>query len=91
MHSLNDYKFVFLFTSLNFRNLGALNIPLERSCKYLSSGVLHAPKKFKGRVVKEKRKICSRSGWSKKSQRFLLVHKRFFTFYFHKEKAKECL
>jgi hypothetical protein len=33
----------FWFTNWNFENLGAFNIPLDRSWKYLSNGVLHAP------------------------------------------------
>jgi hypothetical protein len=55
LHLLNDYKvdlFVFWFTNWSFRNLGAFNIPLERSWKHLSNGVLHAPKKFKIVIVK---------------------------------------
>jgi hypothetical protein len=32
------------FTSWHFKNLGAFNIPLERSWKYLSNNVVHAPR-----------------------------------------------
>ena len=37
----------------------AFNIRLERSCKYLSTGILHAPILIKIAVAKRKRKICS--------------------------------
>ena len=49
----------FWSTNYNFWNLGTFNIPLERSWKYLSNGILHAPKISKITVAKEKQKICS--------------------------------
>jgi hypothetical protein len=63
LHSLNNYKFfvLFCFNNSKFGNSRAFNILLERSRNYLSNGVLHAPRKFKIKVVKQKTKMRSRS------------------------------
>jgi hypothetical protein len=76
-------NFVFGFTSWSFRNLGAFNIPLERSWKYLSNGVLHALEIFKIAVVKPKKKYLQSfsdcgSGWSKEPQ-WIVKRLRFFS------------
>jgi exonuclease VII small subunit len=45
----------------NVKNLEAFNIPLERSWKYLSSGVLHVQKQnLKLQAQNKKIKICNR-------------------------------
>ena len=51
---------LFSSTNWNFWNLWASNIPLERSWKQISNGVLHAPRKCKIVVEKQKRNIYSR-------------------------------
>ena len=51
-------RFLFLFYQLQW-NFRVCNIPFERSWKYLSNSILHAPKCFKITVAKQKRKICS--------------------------------
>jgi hypothetical protein len=53
---LKNLSAVLLFWSTNwvYWNLGACNIPLERSWKYLSSNILHAPKLSEITVTKEK-------------------------------------
>jgi len=59
LQPFNDYIFVFLVYQLIFKDNEAFNILLERSWKYLSNGVLHAPKisKFQSQKKKEKSAI----------------------------------
>jgi hypothetical protein len=57
MKFLNDYNF---FLSLG--NLGACNIPLDKSWKHLFNGVLQAPIFLILDSQKKKRNICSRFG-----------------------------
>lgn len=72
LQSHNASIFVFVVQRLIFQYLGTCNIPLERTLKYLSNGILHDPKNYNysQKMKKENMQLFSDciSGWSKEPQ-----------------------